>query len=561
MTKFQVRQIKNRLKADFEPHIDLADVGHHPEEQLEKFRMTRALAAMVVCSLDGGSAEDAAAKVTDESGDQGIDAVSTGPTGNTFYLIQSKTAPGAPSPTEIHKFHQGIRYFIDGEWDRFGPKIRHRSDEFEQLIEDGVDHFVAIYAFLGDEPVKEGDEAWNISENFKNDVNLNGEILETKFWNTRDIYEKRNAASAPDDLEQEIYFEKWTAPFTSFKAEILGVVPAIEIYEMVESCGDRLFDKNIRKALGDTQVNTDMAQTMVSDASRFWHYNNGVTIVAGEIDANKLNPRGSHAFKLKNLSVVNGAQTCSTIHSVGKHDPADLDGGYVTVKVVSLAGQSEDFEHLVTRFTNTQNKVGGKEFAALDPRQQEIQDALKSEGIYYAFRTGDVPDPSFVDSFTITEATQALAVTKSVSQATRAKSNVGAFWADIDAAPYTDLFNQHTNPAVVWNSVKLWRQAKSFNEEFASTLENSRQQKIVRNGLYLFGALMYRRACAAKLDFREFETDPEAWFVDQHDECQRITEAILSEHEAMNSAGYPANFFKNAQKVDELAKLVEKRAR
>lgn len=559
MTSFQVRQIKNRLKADFEPHIDLTDVAHHSDEQLEKFRMTRALAAMVACSLEGGSAEDAAAKVTDESGDQGIDAVATDQIGSTFYLIQSKTATGAPSPTEIHKFHQGVRYFIDGEWDLFGPKIRNRSDEFEQLIDDGAEHFVAIYAFLGDEPVKDGDEAWKLSEDFKNEVNLNGEILETKFWNTRDIYEKRNAASAPDVLEQEIYFEKWTAPFTSFKTEILGVVPAIEIYQMVESCGDRLFDKNIRKALGDTQVNTDMAQTMASDSARFWHYNNGVTIVAGEIDASSINPRGSHAFKLKNLSVVNGAQTCSTIHAVGKQNPEDLEGGYVTVKVVSLAEQSEDFEHLVTRFTNTQNKVGGKEFAALDPRQQEIQDALKSESIYYAFRTGDVPDPSFADSFTITEATQALAVAKSVSQATRAKSNLGSFWADIDAAPYTDLFNQRTDPAVVWNSVKLWREAKNFNEDFASTLENSRQQKIVRNALYLFGALVIRRARATKLELDDFEVNVKAWFNDQLDYFRKLTNEILAVHESVNAAGYPANFFKNAKKVDELARMVGQR--
>lgn len=559
MTSFQVRQIKNRLKADFEPLIDLSDVSHHAEDQLDRFRTTRALAAMVACSLEGGSAEEAAAKVTDESGDQGIDAVVTDQIGSTFYLIQSKTSLGAPSPGEIHKFHQGIRYFIDGEWDQFGPKIRNRSDEFEQLIEDGADHFVAIYAFLGDQPVKEGDEAWKLSTDFRKEVNLNGEILETKFWNTRDIYEKRNAASAPDTLEQEIFFEKWTAPFTSFKAEILGVVPASEIYQMVESCGDRLFDKNIRKALGNTQVNTDMAQTMVSDSNRFWHYNNGVTIVAGEIDANALNPRGSHTFKLKNLSVVNGAQTCSTIHSVGKQNTDDLEGGYVTVKVVSLAEQNEDFEHLVTRFTNTQNKVGGKEFAALDPRQQEIQDALKPEGIYYAFRTGDVPDPAFSESFTITEATQALAVAKSVSQATRAKSNLGSFWADIDAAPYTDLFNQRTDPAVVWNSVKLWRQAKIFNEEVASTLESSRQQKIVRNAVYLFGALMFRRAYATKFDLRDFEKNAEDWFQEERGYWQELTDAILEGHENINAAGYPANFFKNAKKVEELAGGVARR--
>lgn len=558
MSGFQIRQIKSRLAADFEPFIDLSDVEHHGEEQKKRFRQTRALAALVACHVGGLSPEDAAACVTDGSGDEGIDAVTTDPAGKTIYLIQAKTSPGLPKPTDISAFHDGIRQFLDGAWDEFGPKIRNRGIEFDEMVEKGADYFVAIYAYLGENPVKEDHPAQRKSERLKNEVNSNGEILGTEFWNTREIWEKRDAARTPTLTDHDILFSKWTAPFDAYKSEIVGVVSASEIHALVKAFGDRLFDKNIRKALGDSQVNEGMASTLRGRPEDFWYYNNGVTIVASEINCNSMRPKTSETFNLKNLSVVNGAQTCSTIFEVGEKDPKALEGAYVTVKVVSLADHGEDFEHQVTRFTNTQNKIGGKEFAALDSRQQEIQDALKAEGIYYSFRTGDTQGRDFAETFTLTEATQALAVANSIAHATRAKRNVGAFWSDIKTAPYTDLFNQNTDPAEVWNAVKLWRKAQTLNEEVTADLDSPRKKKIVDNALYLFATLLVRRVHTANMDLRDFSLDLDSWFEENRASFTQLLSVIVSEHEVMNPAGYPANFFKNASKVEALGSAVEK---
>ncbi|MHA7245136.1 AIPR family protein [Paeniglutamicibacter antarcticus] len=43
---------------------------------------------------------------------------------------------------------------------------------------------------------------------------------------------------------------------------------------------ERLFDKNIRSILKATETNETLHETLSSEPSKFWYYNNGITIVA-----------------------------------------------------------------------------------------------------------------------------------------------------------------------------------------------------------------------------------------------------------------------------------------
>ncbi|MBP3949127.1 AIPR family protein [Corynebacterium sp. Marseille-P3884] len=564
MTDFHRRQIEQRLEVDFEPFVDLSDVEHHQERQLESFRKTRALTALVACNKSGNTVEEAAKFVTDESGDQGIDGVAPDPLVQRLFLIQSKTSTGGPSPTEAMKFKEGIRLFIDSEWDRMGPKVQARKEEFEEIFSRETDDpkFNAIFAYLGDKPIAKNDEAYKLLKDFEADVNANGVILEVSFMGIRELFEIRNAASAPKELEHELYFEKWNAPFSSFGSEIVGVVSAQEIFEMVQNCGPMLYDKNIRKALGDTQVNSDMRNTLESDSESFWYYNNGITIVASEIKPSVPHPKSSASFGLKGLSVVNGAQTCSTIYSFGKQQgeaaSSALDSAYVTVKVVSLAGRDSAFEQLVTRFTNTQNRITGREFAALDPLQQGIQDALLSENIYYSFRTGDKAPDEFREEFTIDEATRCLSCMHSVALATRAKRNLGSLWGDIHAAPYTQIFNAQTDPAAIWNAVRAWREVEELTSAAAKSAPSSRVKKIYENALYVYASLVFRRIKEGGFHIGNFDANVSKWFEENNPTLRSLLDEIMKQHEKLNRAGYPANFFKNAKKVEELATKVER---
>ena len=56
-----------------------------------------------------------------------------------------------------------------------------------------------------------------------------------------------------------------------------GQVSAQVIGDWWVKYGDRLFARNLR-SLGDTDVNTEINQTLDNSPESFWYFNNGVTI-------------------------------------------------------------------------------------------------------------------------------------------------------------------------------------------------------------------------------------------------------------------------------------------
>lgn len=72
-----------------------------------------------------------------------------------------------------------------------------------------------------------------------------------------------------------------------------------------------LFGQNIREALTKgSKTFTGMCKTIDTEPTNFWYYNNGITIIAEEIDLKKID--GEEYLELNNFSIINGAQTTST---------------------------------------------------------------------------------------------------------------------------------------------------------------------------------------------------------------------------------------------------------
>ena len=75
-----------------------------------------------------------------------------------------------------------------------------------------------------------------------------------------------------------------------------------------------LFGQNLRESL-DSKSKTyqDMKNTIDTEPQRFWHYNNGITIIAEILDAHKDNTENVDRIELTNFSIINGAQTTSAL--------------------------------------------------------------------------------------------------------------------------------------------------------------------------------------------------------------------------------------------------------
>lgn len=547
--------MRKRLEEDFAPHIDMRDCSHHGEAELAKIRTSRALAALTVAANAKIPIEEACESVVDESGDAGIDAIGIALARGEVYLVQAKTSPGAPSPTEVMKFITGIRYLLDWDWSSLGPKAQKRRTEIETALESDV-KVTAIYSHLGSQDANR--EAKKLSEQLLTDVNSSGEILDFRYQGIRENFENRNIASGLGLPDYDLVFERWVT-MSDYRSEIMGVVTGDQLASMVDSFNDRLFDKNIRAVLRSTETNKLLDDTIRDSPADFWYYNNGITIVANSVSCRRTSPRGSdETFALHGLSVVNGAQTCGALGR-GLRAGTPLEDVRVTVRVISTEGHSEDFEKKVTRYTNTQNQVTNREFVSLDPYQQELSDTLLSERIQYCFRTGEVLDADdYKSAFDLEEATRALACLTGVGNATRAKREIGRMWSDLKSPPYLELFPRSLDAATMYNAVRFWRAFSAEYASYAKSLE-SRPQRIINNSTYMACALIMQFARSNGAKFADIDWDVESWLISNRESINSLADCVVKLHEEENAGGFPMSFFKNQQKVESFAGAVRER--
>jgi len=134
-----------------------------------------------------------------------------------------------------------------------------------------------------------------------------------------------------------------------------------------------LFESNVRDFQGSTEVNQDIATTLQRETViDFWWMNNGVTILA-----NKVTLSGD-VVTMENPQVVNGLQTSKQIAEHSSPDPANRS---VMVKI--LSSEDDETRDKIIKATNSQNQIRPASLRATDRVQRDIEDALKTAGLYY----------------------------------------------------------------------------------------------------------------------------------------------------------------------------------
>lgn len=160
-------------------------------------------------------------------------------------------------------------------------------------------------------------------------------------------------------------------------------VSLAEIHDFVNRGRHDLYASNVRQYLRGTKINKGIKQTIEQNPGHFWIYNNGITIVCDDF-------REEHSsIEIKTPQIVNGCQTAESIWEVlSKKSQQERSSipGHVLVKVIKGANIFE--KQNITRYTNTQNAVRGKDFYSLDLFQQKLRDRFASLGYYYEIQRG-----------------------------------------------------------------------------------------------------------------------------------------------------------------------------
>lgn len=169
-----------------------------------------------------------------------------------------------------------------------------------------------------------------------------------------------------DQLKSEIYIQTDIEAlkvidndsYTSYLFSLSGY----ELVKFYDDFGKTLLESNVRTFLSlKRKVNKGIHNTIVSDIDRpfFFAYNNGITATANEVVFNN-----GKIKSIKDLQIVNGGQTISTLYNAWKNDNSSLEQIYVQVKlsVIHLDKQYSDFVSRISRYANTQNKVNESDF-------------------------------------------------------------------------------------------------------------------------------------------------------------------------------------------------------
>ena len=171
----------------------------------------------------------------------------------------------------------------------------------------------------------------------------------------------------------------------NFKRVLIGRISVREIHRLFEAHGDRLLERNVRRFLGHAnRTNMEIRDTLL-DCDRspnFYFYNNGITVVCDRFDFNSLQQTG-HQVRLRNLQVVNGGQTCKTIHRTLSDNPACADESSVLVRIYQLPDESREVVHDITRATNSQSPVDLRDLRSNDDLQQALALGLEQLGYTY----------------------------------------------------------------------------------------------------------------------------------------------------------------------------------
>lgn len=181
------------------------------------------------------------------------------------------------------------------------------------------------------------------------------------------------------------------------------IVSVFKMYEAAIKDGYPIFDKNIREYLGNTGVNKNIYNTLMSqdDRKNFFYYNNGITIICDKIDnpitKAQANSNLSVSFNIHNPQIVNGCQTVNSIYEVLKNiNPSELytqfKDAFVMLKILQIDRKNDEQKVLyrnIVKFNNSQNSIDEKTFVSNNGIFSRLQTEFENKGFLLLIKQSD----------------------------------------------------------------------------------------------------------------------------------------------------------------------------
>lgn len=548
MSSLKVSQIKARLRGMFEHHLDLSDISVGDNDRDSKI-LSRCLAALGVYLKSGCTEKEAAEAVWDGADDNGIDAAFYEPSESRVLLVQAKwieKGAGEPSAAEIGTFVQGVRDLVEQEHMTFHPRLQGKlSDISLRLATPGNRVHLVVVSTGADILAPHGTHR---IESFIKELNGSDPdpIASSETIGLQAVYSGLASDPQQGNVSLDANILEWAyipSPIPAY----FGVIDGLQLKQWWTKHGKRVVSANIRHSLGATDVNAEIKSTAQNYPERFWYFNNGVTLVA---DSASKAPAGAASrsaglFEFKAASIVNGAQTVSSLAKVD--DDKQLGITRIPIRVILLATAPVGFGAEVTRTNNLQNRIEPRDFVVQDPEQKRLREEMAIEGVdYQVVRSEDTA--ATATTCELLEVTTALACASGdASLATQLKTGIGRFFVDLGKAPYKSIFNPLLSGARAFNSVAVQRRIDAWIENEKRTLSKKSGPAwgVLVHGNRILAAAVFKLFGLSKLaqPISAFPAEIPGGAIEQH--CHDVHKKMVTALQGHYPGKFLAVLFKN----------------
>ncbi|PCJ30122.1 MAG: abortive phage resistance protein [Gammaproteobacteria bacterium] len=154
-----------------------------------------------------------------------------------------------------------------------------------------------------------------------------------------------------------------------------------------------LFD-NVRGFVLRSKYNENITISLKEEPSKFFMYNNGITIVAKSIQVKPINGGKKFILELNDFQILNGGQTVRTIHNFNSEDSSVisdyLSKSEVLVRIFNTSSDEVDAVNKIAEYTNSQNAISNIDLKSLSSEQIALEQYLEDFDIIYSRKMGDI---------------------------------------------------------------------------------------------------------------------------------------------------------------------------
>lgn len=491
----QLMAILKRVLAErFVPSLpQLLDATKPAVDQQAK-QLSRAFSAFALHKLLDITPDEAAAAVVDDFNDKGVDAIYYHAPEETLYLLQTKLKESEQFKQEdALPFCEGIRLLLKQDFSAFNNNLRNRQADIEAAL-DACSHIKLVVPYTGDGISQAASDALQA---LLDDEDLDEERLDKQvtYYTAVEVARDLLAEQAYLPVHADIALQKH-AKIEQPRTTYYGIVRLADLVALHEDKGKALYERNIRYFLGSSKSDVNKAiKTTLRDApSSFFYLNNGVTAVCNDIEQKGKSPSGGfRKFKVRGLSIINGAQTvASAAEFVAQNPDSSIDDAKVMLTLIKAPADG-DFGKAVTKARNHQNPVQTANFASLDENQERLRQEIGHLGYTYDYRP-EAKVVSGANLITLDEAIRALAVRQKDPRYLALLKGDSSRLSNPEGAEYQALFAPGLAGCQVVNSVLFYRAIRELVVDYDKHAPSgSRERLIYRHGSFAVASVMMKR--------------------------------------------------------------------